>query len=182
MLLLLVFSRLSSYHLSSIIKKREYRLWVRHIIGGGGNLLLTLARERGKFTYSQLHKKWMPRSTPTDWTGAMIRFSRHAKMTNEIQICFSKWWENEKRNSNPFFKVMRKRKRKLKLMSVFQSDAKTKNKIRSSKPFFKVRWKRKTKSKIQICFSIPCENEKWIWHLNSFSHAIEKRLALRYTH
>ena len=81
--------------------------------------------------------------------------------TNEIQICFSKWWENEKRNSNPFFKVMRKRKRKneihirfskwcenekrkLKLISVFQSDAKTKNEIRSSKPFFKVRRKRKT--------------------------------------
>ena len=112
-------------------------------------------------------------------------FQSHAKMTNEIQICFSKWWENEKRNSNPFFKVMRKRKtkneihirfskwcenekRKLKLISVFQSDAKTKNEIRSSKPFFKVRRKRKTKSKIQICFSMPCENEKWIWHLNSF--------------
>ena len=96
-----------------------------------------------------------------DWTGAVIRFSSHAKMTNEIQICFSKWWENEKRNSNPFFKVMRKRKtkneihirfskwcenekRKLKLISVFQSDAKTKNEIRSSKPFFKVRRKRKT--------------------------------------
>ena len=120
-----------------------------------------------------------------DWTGAVIRFSSHAKMTNEIQICFSKWCENEKRNSNPFFKVMRKRKtkneihirfskwcenekRKLKLISVFQSDAKTKNEIRSSKPFFKVRRKRKTKSKIQICFSMPCENEKWIWHLNSF--------------
>ena len=105
--------------------------------------------------------------------------------TNEIQICFSKWWENEKRNSNPFFKVMRKRKtkneihirfskwcenekRKLKLISVFLSDPKTKNEIRSSKPFFKVRRKRKTKSKIQICFSMPCENEKWIWHLNSF--------------
>ena len=44
--------------------------------------------------------------------------------------------------------------------------------------------KRKTKSKIQICFSMSCENEKkngngiWI----PFSHAIEKRLALRYTH
>ena len=24
------------------------------------------------------------------WTGAVIRFSSHAKMTNEIQICFSK--------------------------------------------------------------------------------------------
>jgi len=88
-----------------------------------------------------------------DWTGAVIRFSSHAKMTNEIQICFSKWWENEKRNSNPFFKVMRKRKTKL--ISVFQSE----NEIRSSKPFFKVRRKRYlfkvqrkriTKNEIQI--------------------------------
>ena len=44
--------------------------------------------------------------------------------------------------------------------------------------------KQKTKSKIQICFSMSCENEKkngngiWI----TFSHAIEKRLALRCTH
>ena len=44
-----------------------------------------------------------------DWTGAV---TRHAKMKNEIQICFSKWWENETRNSYPFFKVMRKRKTK----------------------------------------------------------------------
>ena len=105
-------------------------------------------------------------------------------MTNEIQICFSKWRENEKRNSNPFFKVMRKRKTKTKFISVFQSDAKTKyenwnwypffkvmrkqkNEIRSAKPFFKLRRKRKTKSKIQICFLVSCENEKWKWHLNS---------------
>ena len=54
------------------------------------------------------------------------------------------------------------------MISVFQSDPKAKNEIRSSKPFFKVRRKRKTKSKIQICFSMSCENEKWIWHLNSF--------------
>ena len=39
----------------------------------------------------------MPRSHPegvagasNDWTGAVIPFSSHAKMTNEIQICFSK--------------------------------------------------------------------------------------------
>ena len=110
---------------------------------------------------------------------------------------FFKSCKNDKRNSDLFFKVMRKRetkfksvfqsnaktkneihirfskwceneKRKLKLISVFQSDAKAKNEIRSSKPFFKVRRKRKTKSKIQICFSMSCENEKWIWHLNSF--------------
>ena len=54
------------------------------------------------------------------------------------------------------------------MVSVFQSDAKAKNEIRSSKPFFKVRRKRKAKRKIQICLSMSCENEEWIWHLNSF--------------
>ena len=53
------------------------------------------------------------------------------------------------------------------LLSVFQSDAKTKNEKWNSCPFFKVMRKRKTKSKIQICFSMSCENEKWKWHLNS---------------
>ena len=132
---------------------------------GGRKLLLTLAPERGKFTYTQLHKKWMPQSTPWGWPGLqmteLVQWSVfqvmpkwQTKTRNEIPIRFSKWCEREKR--------------KLKLMSVFQSDAKTKNEIQSSKPFFKVRRKRKTKSKFQICFSMPCENEKWIWHLNSF--------------
>ena len=109
---------------------------------------------------------------------------------------FFKPCKNNKRNSELFFKVMRKRetkfksgfqsnektkneihirflkwceneKRKIKLISVFQSGAKTKNEIRSAKPIFKVRRKRKTKSKIQICFSMSCKNEKWKWHLNS---------------
>ena len=58
--------------------------------------------------------------TSNDWTGAVIRFSSHGKMTNEIQIYFSimKPYKNEKRNSNPFFKVMRKRETKFK--SVFK--------------------------------------------------------------
>ena len=70
-----------------------------------------------------------------DWTGAVIRFSSHAKVTNEIL----------------FFKVMRKRETKFK--SVFQSNAKTKNKKRNSYPFFKVMRKRKTKTEIDIRFS-----------------------------
>ena len=132
-----------------------------------------------------------------DWTGAVIRFSSHAKMTNEIQICFSKWCENEKRNSNPFFKVMRKRKTKF--ISVFQSDAKTKNENWNWYPFFKVMRKRKTKYEVQNHFSKLGENEKQKAKFKSvyqchaktkngygtwipFSHAIEKRLALRYTH
>ena len=78
-------------------------------------------------------------------------------LKNRLEFCLSFF----------FFKVMRKRKTKNKFISVFQSDAKTKNEIRSAKPFFKVRRQRKTKSKIQICFSMSCENEKWKWHLNS---------------
>ena len=133
----------------------------------------------------------MPRSHPegvagasNDWTGAVIPFSSHAKMTNEIQICFSKWWENEKRNSNPFFKVMRKRKTKNEIHIRSWKCWKTKNESWNWYPFFKVMRKRKTKyevqnrflklgrkrktkSKIQICFSMSCENEKWKWHLNS---------------
>ena len=115
-------------------------------------------------------------------TGVLIHFSNSCKndkrnsnlffnnkqCKNEIQIRFSKWCESEKR--------------KLKFASVFQSEAKTKKETGSSNPFFKVKRKGKTKSKIQICFSMSCENEKWIWHLIPFSHAIEKRLALRYTH
>ena len=91
--------------------------------------------------------------------------------------------KNEKRNSYPFVKVMRKRKTKTDIDVRFSKWCE--NEIRSSKPFSEVRRKRKTKSKIQICFSMPCENEKygygtWI----HFSYAIEKikRLALRYTH
>ena len=108
-----------------------------------------------------------------------------------------KWLcKNDKRNSNLFFKVIRKRETKFKF--VFQSNAKKKkekrnsypffkvmrkrktkteihfrfskrceNEIRSSKPFFIVSRKRKTKSKIQFCFSMSCENEKRKWHLNS---------------
>ena len=139
------FSRLSSYHLSSIVKKGS-TVCVQDIsLGRGGGLLLTLAPERGKFTYFQLHKKWMPRLTPRGWPGLQMTgmvqwsvFQVMQKKTNEIHIRFSKWCENEKRI--------------LKLTSVFQSDAKTKNEIRSSKPFFKVRRKRKTKRKIKNCF------------------------------
>ena len=164
-------------------------MWVRHIIGGGRSSSLTSAPWREKFTCFHLHKKWMPRSTlrgcpgtSNDWTGAVIRFSSHGKMTNEIQIYFSitshtktkneiqirfsKWCENEKRNSNPFFKVMRERKTKFK--SVFKVMRKWKTKLkRNSLPFFKVVRKRKTKYEVPIRFSMSCEKEKWKWNLNS---------------
>ena len=130
-----------------------------------------------------------------DWTGAVIRFSSHAKVTNEIL----------------FFKVMRKRETKFKsvfqsnaktkneFISVFKSDAKTKNENWNWYPFFKVMRKRKTKYEVQNHFSKLGENEKQKAKFKSvyqchakmkngygtwipFSHAIEKRLALRYTH
>ena len=95
----------------------------------------------------QIHAKM------TNETPICFSITSNAKTKNEIQIRFSKWCENEKR--------------KLKFISVFQSEAKTKKEIRSSNPFFKVKRKRKTKSKIQICFSMSCENEKCKWHLNA---------------
>ena len=60
------------------------------------------------------------------------------------------------------------RKRKTKFLPVFQSDERTKNKKQNSNLFFNVMQKRKTK------------NGNGIWM--PFSHAIEKRLALRCTH
>ena len=93
-------------------------------------------------------------------------FFNNKPYKNEIQIRFSKWCENEKRNSNPFFKVMRERKTKFK--SVFKVMRKWKTKLkRNSLPFFKVVRKRKTKYEVQIRFSMSCEKEKWKWNLNS---------------
>ena len=103
-------------------------------------------------------------------------------MTNETPICFSI-------TSNA----------KTKFKSVFQSDAKAKNENWNSHPFFKVKRKQRKKYEVQIRFSKLSEKEKqkakfktvfqchakmknvngiWI----PFSHAIEKRLALRDTH
>ena len=70
-----------------------------------------------------------------------------------------KWLcKNDKRNSDLFFKVIRKRETKFK--SVFQSNAKTKKEKRNSYPFFKVMRKRKTKTEIDIRFLKWYENEK----------------------
>ena len=66
----------------------------------GGSLLLTLAPERGKFTYFQLHTKWM-----RGWPGL--------QMTGLVQ------WS--------VFQVMQKWQTKFR--SVFQSDEKTRNEI-----------------------------------------------------
>ena len=105
--------------------------------GGGGSLQLTWAPQRGKFTYFQLHKKRMPRSTPGGGGGG----GRGFKWLNWCSDPFFKPCKNDKRNSDLFFKVMRKREAKFK--SVFQSNAKIKNEKR-----------------IHIRFSKWCKNEK----------------------
>ena len=133
--------------------------------GGGGGI--HYSPERGKFTYSQLHKKWMPRSTPRGWRGF--------KWLNWCSDSFFKSCQNDKRNSDLLFIVMRKRETKF--QSIFQSNAKTKNEKRNWYPFFKmmrkrktINWnwcpffkvmrKRKTKTEIDVRFSKWCENEK----------------------
>ena len=91
---------------------------------------------------------------------------RKRKRKNEIHIRFSKWCENEKR--------------KLKFISVFQRDAKTKYEVqnRFSKLVENEKQKAKFKSVFQCHAKTKNGNGTWI----PFSHAIEKRLALRYTH
>ena len=134
----LFFSPLSSYYLSSLVKKGVPCVW--DISCGRGSSPLTLAEGPNSVAFLCIKSEF-----PGQPRGGV----RGLQMTNEIQICFSntkpyknevqmrfsKWCENEKRNSYLFFNVMRKRK--------------TKN-----------------------------GNGIWI----PFSHAIEKRLALRYTH
>ena len=95
---------------------------------------------------------------------------RKRNTKNEIQIRFSKWWENEKQK--PKFKCP------------FQSAAKTKNVKQNSNPCFNVTSRRKTKNRNGngIPFYKAEEKRKIKWNLNSFVYAIEKRLALRYTH
>ena len=63
-----------------------------------------------------------------------FKVKRKRKTKSKIQTC-----ENEKRNSYPFFKMMRKR---------------------NSYPFFKVMQKRKKKYEVQNRFSKLSENEK----------------------
>ena len=96
---------------------------------------------------------------------------RKRNTKNEIQIRFSKWWENEKQK--PKFK------------SPFQSAAKTKNEKQNSNPFFNVTSRQKTKNRNGdgIPFYKAEEKRKIKMKFKFlFFYAIEKRLALRYTH
>ena len=58
-------------------------------VGGGGSLLLTLSPRRGKFMNAPVNPEGVAGAS-NDCPGSVICFSSHAKMTNEIQICFSK--------------------------------------------------------------------------------------------
>ena len=146
-----VFSRLSSYYLSSIVKKREYRVCVKHIIRGGGGVYYSLW-PRGEenslsFGYIKSECPGLP------WGGGW-----GFKWLDWCSDPFFKSCKNDKRNSDLFFKVIRKRETKFK--SFFQSNAKRKNEKQNSYPFFKVMRKRKTKYEVQNRFSKLGENEK----------------------
>ena len=100
-----------------------------------------------------------------------FKVMRKRNTKNDIQICFWKWWENEKQK--PKFK------------SPFQSAAKTKNEKRNSNPFFSVtsRQNPKNRNGNGIPFYKAEEKRKIKMKFEChFFYAIEKRLALRYTH
>ena len=103
-----VFSRLSSYHLSSIVKKREYRVCVRHIIKGGGEVYYSLwpRGEENSLTFGYIKSE----CSGQPWGGG-----RGFKWLDWCSDPFFKSCKNDKRNSDLFFKVMRKRKTKNKI-------------------------------------------------------------------
>ena len=103
-----VFSRLSSYHLSSIVKKREYRVCVRHIIKGGGGVYYSLwpREEKNSLTFGYIKSE----CSGQPWGGG-----RGFKWLDWCSDPFFKSCKNDKRNSDLFFKVMRKRKTKNKI-------------------------------------------------------------------
>ena len=156
-------------------------------LGGGGSLLLTLAPEReNSLTFSYIK---------SECSGQPPGGGRGFKWLNWCSDPFFKSCQNDKRNSDLFFIVTRKRETKF--QSVFQSNANTKNEKRNWYPFFKVMRKRKTKYEVQNRFSKLGENEKLKTKFKSvfqchaktkngygtwipFPHAIEKRLALRH--
>ena len=118
--------------------------------------------------------KWL------DWCSNPFFKSWKNDKRNSDLFFNNKPYKNEKRNSNPFSKVMRKRKTKFK--SVFKVMRKWKTKLkRNSLPFFKWRENEKRNTKYKSVFQCHAKkksgNGTWI----PFSHAIEKRLAIRYT-
>ena len=70
-----------------------------------------------------------------------------AKTKNEIHIRLSKWWEHEKRNFYPFFKVMKERRTKSKIQICFSMSCKNE--------------KRKMEMEFECHFPMPLKNG---WH------------------
>ena len=101
-------------------------------------------------------------------TGVLIHFSNSCKIDKPNSNLFfnNKQCKNEKRNSNPFFKVMQKRKTKTEIHTRFS------------------KWSENEKQKAKFKSVFQChaktKNVNGIWI--PFSNAIEKWLALRYTH
>ena len=89
-----------------------------------------------------------------------IFFSKNKPYKNEIQIRFSKWCENEKRNSYPFFKV-KDAKTKTKNEVQMRFSKWCENEKRNSYLFFNVMQKRKMEMECEFHFPMPSKNG---WH------------------
>ena len=106
-------------------------------------------------------------NTSNDWCSnpISIKWCKNDKRNSDL-FFNNNPYKNEKRNSNPLSKVMRKRKTKF--ISVFQSDEKTKNEIFIR---FSKWWEHKKNKKQKFKFVFQChaktKNEKWKWNLNS---------------
>ena len=118
---------------------------------GGGGIYYSLWPRRGENSLTLSYIK-------SECPGQPRGVGRGFKWLNWCSDPFFKSCQNDKRNSDLFFIVTRKRETKF--QSVFQSNAKTKNEKRNWYPFFKVMRKRKTKTEIDVRFSKWCENEK----------------------
>ena len=113
-------------------------------------------------------------------TPICFSITSNANTKNEIEIRFPSdaKMEHKKRNSNPFFKVMRKRKTKTEIQIPFSkcgenekrnsnpffnvtSRQKTKNRNGNGIPFYKAEEKRKIKMKFEFHFFMPSKNG---WH------------------
>ena len=107
----------------------------------------------------------------------------HIRKTKCKSVFQSDWkTKHEKRNSNSFLKVMRKRKTKTEIQIPFSKCGK--NKKRKSNPFFNVTSRQKTKNRNGngIPFYKAEEKRKIKMKFEChFFYAIEKRSALRYT-
>ena len=117
--------------------------------------------------------------------GVLISFSNSCKNDKRNSNLFfnNKPCKNEKRNSFPFFKVMRSQKTKNEIRIRFSKWCENEKRNTKFKSVFQSlgeieKQKAKFKSVFQCHTKTKNVNGIWI----PFSHAIEKRLPLRYTH